>query len=79
MRRNGFPIAPVIPGFVFGGRLEEALRQSMIMTQGDIFRIMERPIVASFLMQALVAMAAPAILEKIRFRGQRIKLERDGS
>jgi len=37
MRRNGFSIAPVILGFVLGGRMGEALRQSMIMTQGDLF------------------------------------------
>ena len=79
MRRNGFPIAPVILGYVLGGRLEEALRQSMIMTQGDIVRIIERPIVAAFLLLALVAMAAPIILERIRFRGKRIELERDDS
>lgn len=39
MRRNTFPIAPVILGIVLDCRMEETLRQSMIMTQGDIFRI----------------------------------------
>jgi TctA family transporter len=47
----------VILGFVLGGRMEESLRQSMIMTQGDIFRIVERPIVAAFLVLSVVAMA----------------------
>lgn len=36
MRRNGFPIAPVILGFVLGGRME-ALRQSMITTKGGTY------------------------------------------
>jgi putative tricarboxylic transport membrane protein len=38
MRRNGFSIVPVILGFVLGGRMGKALRQSMIMTQGDLFQ-----------------------------------------
>jgi putative tricarboxylic transport membrane protein len=56
MRRNSFPIAPVILGFFLGGRKEEALRQSMIMTQGDILRIIDRPFVAAFFVLAVFAM-----------------------
>lgn len=79
MRRNGYPVAPVILGFVLGGRMETALRQSMIMTQGDVLRMVERPIVDCFLVLALLAMAAPIVLARLRFRGQRIELERDES
>jgi putative tricarboxylic transport membrane protein len=55
MRRNSFSIAPAILGFVLGGRKEEALRQSMLMTQGDILRIIERPFVAAFFVLAVLA------------------------
>ena len=79
LRRNGFPIATVVLGFVLGGRMEEALRQSMIMTQGDFFRIVERPIGVAFLALALVAMTLPVIMAHLRFRGQRIELEQDES
>jgi putative tricarboxylic transport membrane protein len=77
MRRNGFPVAPVILGFVLGGRMEEALRQSMIMTQGDLLRIVERPIVAVFLVLALAAMSFPLVMAHLRFRGRTIELEQD--
>ena len=79
MRRNGYPVAPVILGFVLGGRMETASRQSMIMTQGDLLRMVERPIVAAFLVLALIAMAAPIVMARQRFRGQKIELERDDS
>jgi putative tricarboxylic transport membrane protein len=75
MRRNAFPLAPVILGFVLGGRMEEALRQSMIMTQGNIHRIVERPIVATFLLLAVVAMTAPILLRQMRFRGKPVEIE----
>ena len=75
MRRNGYPIAPVILGYVLGYRMEEALRQSMIMTQGDLVSLLERPIVSTFLILALVSMAVPIVLQHYRFRGRRVELE----
>jgi hypothetical protein len=42
-------------------------------------RIVERPIVAAFLALALVAMAMPVIMARLRFRGLRIELEQDES
>ncbi len=79
MRRNGFPLAPVILGFVLGGRLEEALRQSMIITQGNIHRIVERPIVATFLVLAVVAMVVPLLLRRARLQGKRVEIEQEQS
>jgi putative tricarboxylic transport membrane protein len=77
MRRNGFPLAPVVLGLVLGGRLEEALRQSMIMTQGNLHRIIERPIVAAFLVLAVIAMAAPILLRHLRLQGKAVEIERE--
>ncbi len=44
MRKNRHPLAPVIPG----GRIEEALPQSIIISQGDPAALLMRPIVISF-------------------------------
>ncbi|MBI3067923.1 MAG: tripartite tricarboxylate transporter permease [Betaproteobacteria bacterium] len=77
MRRNGYPVAPVILGFVLGNRMEEALRQSMIMTQGNAVTLLERPIVVAFLALAVVSMAAPIILQRVRFRGKAVALEEE--
>jgi putative tricarboxylic transport membrane protein len=75
MRRNGYPIAPVILGYVLGYRMEEALRQSMIMTQGNLMSLLERPIVSTFLLLAVISMSVPLILQRYRFRGRRVELE----
>jgi putative tricarboxylic transport membrane protein len=75
MRRNGYPIAPVILGYVLGYRMEEALRQSMIMTQGNLLSLVERPIVSTFLVLAVISMSVPLILQRYRFRGRRVELE----
>jgi len=79
MRRNGYPIAPVILGYVLGNRMEEALRQSMIMTQGNLGALVTRPIVTSFLALALVSMSVPIILQYLRSRGRSIELEEEQS
>ena len=47
------------------------------LTQGDLTRIVERPIVAAFLVLAVVAMAAPMVMARLRFRGKRIELEQE--
>ena len=79
MRRNGYPIAPVILGYVLGNRMEEALRQSMIMTQGNLGALVTRPIVTSFLALAVVSMSVPIILQYLRSHGRSIELEEEQS
>jgi putative tricarboxylic transport membrane protein len=73
MRRNGFPLAPVILGVVLGGRLEEALRQSVIMTRGEILLIFERPIVIAFFCVTLIVLSTPYALGRLRNRDRRTR------
>ncbi len=75
MRTYGYPVAPVILGLVLGNRMEEALRQSMIMTQGNLVAALDRPIVVFFLALTVLSLAAPAILSRLRFRGGAVKVE----
>ena len=77
LRRNGYPVAPIILGFVLGGRMEEAIRQSMIITRGDFLVVIERPIVATFLVLAVLAMAIPLILQRLRVQGKPVQLEQE--
>jgi putative tricarboxylic transport membrane protein len=76
MRQNGYPVAPVILGLVLGDRMEEALRQSMIMTQGDLWVLLERPIVLFFVVLTFAGLAGPYIIRRLRFRGKTVELER---
>jgi putative tricarboxylic transport membrane protein len=65
MRIYGFPLAPVILGRVLGMKMELSYRQSMVMTQGDIWLLLERPIVVIFLILSVVSLFLPQILAKI--------------
>jgi len=78
MRKHAYPVAPVILGLVLGTRMEEALRQSMIMSQGNLLVLLERPIVAAFLLLTLLFLCLPLILQKLRFRGRKVQLETEG-
>jgi putative tricarboxylic transport membrane protein len=78
MRRHSYPVAPVILGLVLGVRMEEALRQSMIMSQGNLLQLVERPIVAAFLVLTVLFLCLPMILRRLRFRGRKVELETEG-
>jgi putative tricarboxylic transport membrane protein len=78
MRKHHYPVAPVILGLVLGTRMEEALRQSMIMSQGNPLVLLERPIVVVFLVLTVVFLCVPQILRRLRFRGRKVELESEG-
>jgi len=77
MRSYSYPVAPVILGLVLGDRMEEALRQSMIMTQGNLWTLLERPIVVFFVVLTLASMIGPFIIRRLRFAGKQVELERE--
>ena len=49
MRKLDFPAAALILGMVLGDGLERALRQSLMMSQGDITILAARPISGTLL------------------------------
>lgn len=69
MRSYGYPLAPVILGFVLGSPMERAFRQSMIMHQGNILAIVERPIVSAFLLLSVVSLVVPPLIRGRSRRG----------
>jgi putative tricarboxylic transport membrane protein len=79
MRKYGFSLPPVILGVVLGNRFEEALRQSMIMTQGNLLALLERPIVLTFVALTVISLAGPFLLRRLRFRGQAVRLDQEQS
>jgi putative tricarboxylic transport membrane protein len=66
MRKLDFPAAALILGMVLGDALERALRQSLMMSQGDITILAMRPISGTLLFIAVVILCLPAI-RKVRF------------
>jgi len=59
MRKLDYPAAPLILGLVLGDSMERALRQSLMMSQGDLSILVSRPISATMLILALLILFAP--------------------
>ena len=59
MRRLEYPSAPLILGFVLGDIMERALRQSLMMSQGDLTILVARPMSATMLVLAALILLAP--------------------
>ena len=53
MNKLGFPVAPLLIGFILGPLVEIGLRQSLIISRGSFDIFLERPIAAIFLGLAL--------------------------
>jgi putative tricarboxylic transport membrane protein len=59
MRRLDYPLAPLILGLVLGDSMERALRQSLMMSQGDLSILVSRPISATMLSLTVLILIAP--------------------
>jgi putative tricarboxylic transport membrane protein len=58
MRKLDFPSAPLVLGLVLGSPMEQALRQSLMMSQGSL-SILLRPIPCALLIAAALLLAIP--------------------
>ena len=70
MRKLDFPIAPLILGLVLGDGMERALRQSLMMSQGDL-SILIRPIPLGLLLVAGFLLIVPLVK---KFNSVRVKM-----
>lgn len=61
-RRYDFPLAPIILGTVLGDNMEEAFRQSVLLTQGEVWRIFERPIVVTLFAMSALSLVLPKLI-----------------
>ena len=74
MRKLDFPTAPLVLGLVLGDSMEKALRQSLMMSQGDL-SILFRPIPAVLLSIAAFLLLVPLIKKFNSVRAQVIDKE----
>ena len=65
MRKLDFPAAPLVLGMVLGDGMERALRQSLMMSQGQVSILVDRPISAATLLLALIILFMP-LVHKVR-------------
>ncbi|MEM7461928.1 MAG: tripartite tricarboxylate transporter permease [Pseudomonadota bacterium] len=49
LRYTGFPLAPIVIGYVLGQPFEEGLRRGLLLTQGEPWRFFESPIFCLFI------------------------------
>jgi putative tricarboxylic transport membrane protein len=70
MRKFGYEPAPLVLAFVLGPMLENNLRKSLILSQGDFVIFMERPISAACLVLAAAALIVPMLPALARRRAR---------
>ena len=70
MRMFHFPAAPMLLGFILGPMMEEHFRRALLLSRGDFWVFVERPISLTFLLLTVVflAMSAKAVLGHMRRR-----------
>ena len=71
IRKLHYPAAPLILGVVLGGAMERALRQSLMMSQGELSILVSRPICAAMLSLALLILLVPLFN---RFNSRRLRM-----
>jgi putative tricarboxylic transport membrane protein len=74
MRKLDYPSAPLVLGLVLGDSMEKSLRQSLMMSQGDL-AILYRPIPAALLLMAAVLLIVPLFKKFNAVRVQMIDQE----
>jgi putative tricarboxylic transport membrane protein len=70
-KKLDYPLAPLVLALVLGDFAENALRQSLIMSQGTLLIFFRRPIAAAITVLAIFFLALPAITLWRRRREQR--------
>jgi putative tricarboxylic transport membrane protein len=68
MRKYDFPAAPVIIGMILGPYAEQAMRQALVISQGDWTAFVTRPISATLLAIAVLALLGPRLWSLARSR-----------
>jgi putative tricarboxylic transport membrane protein len=56
-----FPLAPLLLGFILGGMLEENLRRALLISDGSLDFLWQRPITATILAITIVTLLFPVV------------------
>ncbi|MBL4831975.1 MAG: tripartite tricarboxylate transporter permease [Aliivibrio sp.] len=78
LRLANFPLAPLLLGFILGGLMEENLRRALMISDGELSFLWQRPLTLTFTSIATVVLLAPILLTAFnRFRMSRANTEQD--
>ncbi len=61
LSRSGYPAPPLLLGFILGPKMEEYLRRSMLLHDGDLTVFFTRPLSAFFMFGAIALLVLPAL------------------
>jgi len=61
LRKLDFPLTPIALTLILGPIMENALRQSMSMSEGSVMIFVERPIAAAFLVLAAIVLVTTGL------------------
>ncbi|MFW6077458.1 MAG: tripartite tricarboxylate transporter permease, partial [Hyphomicrobiales bacterium] len=70
-RRLEYPLAPLVVALVLGASTEEALRQSLIMSDGSMLIFFQRPISTPIIIVAILLFMLPVlkiVINRLRAR-----------
>ncbi|RAI02171.1 transporter [Acuticoccus sediminis] len=78
MRETGFPVAPMILGVVLGPILDNNLRRSLSLTEGDLLPFVTRPIsaVIALMVLAVVVLGLPPVQRRLAALGERVSFRK---
>jgi putative tricarboxylic transport membrane protein len=68
MRKTDFPTAPLVLAFVLGPLFEQAVRRSLVISQGDPSIFITRPWAVGFLIVTVLLTLGPVVWSRIRRR-----------
>lgn len=63
MKRNKYPLAPMVVGFILTPMLEENLRRSLMRSQGSLMPMLQSPIAVVFLLMTLAMLVYTVVSE----------------
>ncbi|RZQ90193.1 tripartite tricarboxylate transporter permease [Vibrio vulnificus] len=69
LRLANFPLAPLLLGFILGGLMEENLRRALMISDGQLSFLWERPLTLAFTVIAILMVSSPlfgALYQKIK-------------
>ncbi|MFT5559674.1 MAG: putative tricarboxylic transport membrane protein [Psychromonas sp.] len=76
LRLASFPLAPLLLGFILGGLMEENLRRSLMLSDGSLSFLWERPITLGFSLTAVLVIVAPILLTLFnKYRNRPLKMQ----
>jgi len=62
LRKLKYPLAPLVLALVLGDRAEDAFRQSMLLSQGNLGIFFSKPLVGGLTLAALAILILPPLM-----------------